>query len=442
MFFERHGNDQSTADDKGDGSGAGSDVDSTFGANLLMNPNKIVASASASSRASSIIVDAAKAASASPPPHHHRQLFSDDDDDVISVKSVKQHPPVVKKSRYSESERSDVSGHLQPPAYAAAPPAVRAVANITDDIDRKMELLYELDRMERKGVRLPKKLNMTHSLQEIKAEYDRVKEDRNIDNSIKFQREMLMTCVRVVEFLNTKFDPFDFQLQGWSNSIHDGITSYDDVFEEMYHKYKGKAQIAPEIKLLFMVGGSAVMFHMINAMVKSSTLPGIDQVLKANPDIVRQVTSAAMKMANGANNNNGAQSGSSGAGGGGGLIDSLMGMFGFNGVGGGGAARPPPPAPAAAAPSQPQPRHAATMRGPSPINQVLNDLKQNAFSNAHTIEVISTVSENDIGALSDITGSEATSMADLMNDSVKQSGKATRSKRANTASVRKTMVIP
>ena len=38
---------------------------------------------------------------------------------------------------------------------------------------------------------------------------------------------MLMACVTGIEFLNGKFDPFDLKLDGWSESVHDGINDYD-----------------------------------------------------------------------------------------------------------------------------------------------------------------------------------------------------------------------
>jgi hypothetical protein len=43
---------------------------------------------------------------------------------------------------------------------------------------------------------------------------------------------------------------------------------YDTVFEELFQKYRTKVEVAPEIKLMFMVGGSAMMFHLSKSMFK------------------------------------------------------------------------------------------------------------------------------------------------------------------------------
>jgi hypothetical protein len=71
------------------------------------------------------------------------------------------------------------------------------------------------------------------------------------------------------------------------------MTDYDDVFGELYDKYKSKASMAPELKLLFQLGGSAMMVHMTNTMFKSA-MPGMDDILRQNPDLMRQFQTAAV----------------------------------------------------------------------------------------------------------------------------------------------------
>ena len=40
---------------------------------------------------------------------------------------------------------------------------------------------------------------------------------------------MLMACITGVEFLNGKFDPFNIKLDGWSESMNEGINDYDEL---------------------------------------------------------------------------------------------------------------------------------------------------------------------------------------------------------------------
>lgn len=139
-----------------------------------------------------------------------------------------------------------------------------------DVIAEKRKLLFKIYCMERKGITLTKKFTMMNSFEELKNEYDRVSHEHNVTASIRFSRKMLMMSVTAMEYLNSKFDPFDINLDGWSESIHENITDYDDVFGELYEKYHTKAQIAPEVKLMLMLGGSGFMFHLTNSMFKQS----------------------------------------------------------------------------------------------------------------------------------------------------------------------------
>jgi hypothetical protein len=140
------------------------------------------------------------------------------------------------------------------------------IPSMENSLQRKQELLYKLDRLDKMGYHASRKYTMNNTLEEIKYEYDRLKKQRDADNAIKFSRKMLMAFVSGTEFLNDRFDPIGLQLSGWSEAIMEDLPSYDEVFEELHEKYKTKVQMAPELKLLWMVGSSAFMFHLTNSM--------------------------------------------------------------------------------------------------------------------------------------------------------------------------------
>ena len=156
----------------------------------------------------------------------------------------------------------------------------------------KFVLLKKLEELERRGVKLTQKYSMDSNYDEMKGEYEMLKDEKAKDNSKKFQGKMLMACVTGIEFLNNKFDPFNVNIDGWGENIHENVSDYDDVFGELHDKYKSKASLAPELKLMFMLGGSAIMTHMTNTMFKSS-IPGMDDILKQNPELMKEFTSAA-----------------------------------------------------------------------------------------------------------------------------------------------------
>ncbi len=157
----------------------------------------------------------------------------------------------------------------------------------------KFKYLRKLEALEKKGVELSKKYNMESSLQEMMGEYETIMDEKSKQNSVKFQGNMLMAVINGIEFLNGKFDPFDIKLDGWSEQIQENITDYDEIFSELHEKYKSKASMAPELKLLFQLGGSAMMVHMTNTMFKSA-MPGMDDILRQNPDLMRSFQNAAV----------------------------------------------------------------------------------------------------------------------------------------------------
>ena len=157
----------------------------------------------------------------------------------------------------------------------------------------KFEMLRKLEALETKGANLSKKYSMDNDLDEMKGEYEFLINEKEKSNSIKFQGKVLTTMITGLEFLNNKFDPFDVKLDGWSEQLNDGIDDYDEIFAELHEKYKSKAKMAPEIKLVFQLASSGIMIHMTNTMFKSA-LPGMDDIMRQNPDLMSQFTSAAM----------------------------------------------------------------------------------------------------------------------------------------------------
>jgi hypothetical protein len=163
--------------------------------------------------------------------------------------------------------------------------------------NEKIDLLYKFKKLENQGIRTTMNYNMNSHLEDMRNEYIKLKRQREVDNSVKFQRKMLMACVTGLEFMNNRFDPFSVKLDGWSESVNENLNDYDEIFEELGEKYGGTGTMAPEIRLLFTLAGSAFMFHLTNTMFKSS-IPGMDDVLRQNPELMEQFAQAAVGTMN------------------------------------------------------------------------------------------------------------------------------------------------
>ena len=211
--------------------------------------------------------------------------FDKEKKDMDSIKTIGfNDTPIMKDDPLVNMEnRPDPDSEFKP-IHMLSPQEIK---------NEKIDLIYKFKRLENQGVRTTMNYNMNSGLDDMRNEYIKLKKQRETENSIKFQRKMMMACITGVEFLNGKFDPFDIKLDGWSESMNEGINDYDEIFEELNEKYGGRADVAPEIKLMLMVGGSAFMFHLTNTMFKTS-LPGMDDIMKQNPELMQQFAKAAV----------------------------------------------------------------------------------------------------------------------------------------------------
>ena len=157
--------------------------------------------------------------------------------------------------------------------------------------EEKSDLINKLARLEKKGFAVNKRLNAYSNVDELRSEVKRITYSIDVEQSVRFSRRMLVACVTGLEFLNKRYNPFEVQLEGWSESVMENVDDYDGVFEELYVKYRSKVSVAPEVKLIMMLGGSAMMFHLTNSMFKS-VMPNMNDVMKQNPDLIKSMMSA------------------------------------------------------------------------------------------------------------------------------------------------------
>ena len=178
------------------------------------------------------------------------------------------------------------------PVDPTAPIPNKIPLSAEETVQKKINLIRKLNHLEKKGIKLTKKYTMEDPLAAISGEYEMLKKEKEKSNSVKFQGKMLMAFVSALEFLNGRFDPFELKLDGWAEAVNENIEDYDEVFGELHEKYGEKAKMAPELKLIFMLGGSAAMLHMTNTMFKSA-MPGMDDIMRQNPELMSQFTQAA-----------------------------------------------------------------------------------------------------------------------------------------------------
>lgn len=216
------------------------------------------------------------------------------------VNPLKTLPQATSAVYDQASPAASAQGASAPSAAAAAPTKAAAMPMPNRPSDgyasleeEKIDLLFKLDRLRKRGMPV-KALDYRSDIVEIRAEVTRAKTEIELDSSIQFSRKMLMAVVSVMEFANKRWDPFDLQLDGWSESVMQGIDNYDNVLEKLYYKYRNRVSMPPEMELMLSLAGSAFMFHMTNSMFKAA-LPGGGRGgpgLSISPDMLRSMMGA------------------------------------------------------------------------------------------------------------------------------------------------------
>jgi hypothetical protein len=166
--------------------------------------------------------------------------------------------------------------------------------------------------------------------------------------------------------------------------------------------------------------GSAFMFHLTNSMFKQSSLPGVEQVLRSNPDLMKQFQSAAVQQM--AAQNGPAQMPSTtqaARGPGGGLFSMVGNLFG---LGGSAPMQPRVTVPSQAMPMQGQGGQQRMRGPPTDIDDIIDDIHAEITSkppsNVNRIETMS-VSDEEITSIIEDT---ADLNGILMNSGKKRGG--------------------
>ena len=235
----------------------------------------------------------ASAAPHGPPAPMAGEYMDDDEDEDEDDDDEDGEEYDEDEEEYDEEEEDDDPAA----AYAGGPPpperhVVEQPSEGYGSIEEeKADIMFKLQRLHRQGVKGMRAFTPYSDIRDMRTELSRVKTELELERSVKFQRKILMAVMSALEWGNSKFDPFGLELDGFSEHMHQAVntnTEYDGVFEELYFKYRGKVSTPPEIRLLLMVGGSAMMFHMTKSMMKSA-LPNLGDIMRQNPAMMETV---------------------------------------------------------------------------------------------------------------------------------------------------------
>ncbi len=187
----------------------------------------------------------------------NQPLFNDTretrENDYFQHEDNRPSSPVFNSNNFIDDNASDVS---------------RVSIETTEEVLRKKNfLLTKLKRLQQKGVELTKNVSINTPLRELENEYMMAKKEQNLESNLEWCKQGLVYVCSFLENTNKMFKT-GAKLDGWSEEIYNTRDNYDDVLEELIDKYGGEVEMAPEIRLIMMLVGSALAVHMSNTMMK------------------------------------------------------------------------------------------------------------------------------------------------------------------------------
>lgn len=158
---------------------------------------------------------------------------------------------------------------------------------------RARDAYNQLQRLvDKYDIKLNRQYTIDDDPEEMEEEFKMHKENRNRDNQVKFYKNVLLNICCGAEFLNDKYNPFEFKLKDWSKQVASDMDDYTEVLEELYEKYKSSGgRFPPEVRLLFMIIMSGVTFHISQSLFGAE---GLGKTIQQNPSVLNKLLGGLM----------------------------------------------------------------------------------------------------------------------------------------------------
>lgn len=183
--------------------------------------------------------------------------FENDENDVESNHNPAPSSPIQTRTNWSQKPSS---------SYADINPQ-------TNIREMKLKYLIYIKSYEKKYGSLGNyNYSMDDSLDTLRNQANILKKYKSQDSKKTFLETGIRLFTSGIEMINNNMDPFDIELKGWSQAIDDDIGDgvYDDIIDDLVEKYDEQLELAPEMRLGFALGISALVYHKTHIHLKKS----------------------------------------------------------------------------------------------------------------------------------------------------------------------------
>jgi hypothetical protein len=165
-------------------------------------------------------------------------------------------------------------------------------------LKEKYEILRKFERLSKLGVPMRKRFTIDSPLEEMKMELEFIKREKSMDATIKQFSEWFVTGMSALEYGSKNVGmlrAFGLQLDGLSEAAQMNVVDLEDDFEELYDLYGENMKMHPLVRIPLRTCMMVYMVHLTNQMTRKAPIPNIDDIMRQNPDIARQLAAAAMQ---------------------------------------------------------------------------------------------------------------------------------------------------
>jgi hypothetical protein len=179
--------------------------------------------------------------------------------------------------------------------------SVRSQPRMSEEnlMKEKYEIMRKFDRLAKLGVPMRKRFTMDSPLEEMKMELEFIRREKAMDQTIKQFCDWYITGMSAMEWGSKNvplMQAFGLNLNGLSESAQMNVGDMEEDFEELYDLYGDKLKMHPLVRIPIRTCMMVYMVHLTNQMAAKTPIPNMDQILKSNPDIARQLSMAAMQQ--------------------------------------------------------------------------------------------------------------------------------------------------
>lgn len=218
-----------------------------------------------------------------------------DDKDNKHESEHREEQPQPENNQEEQPEIPTYHTVVEEPVNTESKPEVDPydMATVFEQKIMKRKLLQNLALLSRQGCKVTCNWDINSDYKMMKAEYDMLQGFKKKTTSVKMMQDTMYFLVKSLEDGNRYFEePFNFKLDGWSDSVESDPNEAFDIFSDIYDRHGDIIGSNPWLRLAKLVGISGMRIAIANKT--GGSLPELKDQIQNNPELAQQLRQQGM----------------------------------------------------------------------------------------------------------------------------------------------------